>query len=137
MKVLCPIDFSQASINATRWIANFLQKTENGILHITHYVYVMRRAGMFLAVDDIFIDRAKKDMDILVTEIKRNFPDVQLEMSILSAHPKEAIVSTARSDGYDLIVTGSTGLTALKNITIGSVSEYVMKHSKLPVRFRN
>ena len=133
MRVLCPVDFSEASINAAKWIASLLNNIEGAELQLSHYIYVLRRAGIFLTVTDIFFNRAKEDMEVLEQSIRKECPDLKLETSIFSAHPKEAIVHFAKEEGFDLIVTGSTGLTALKDMTIGSVTEYVMKRTQTPV----
>lgn len=133
MKVLCPVDFSEASLNATKWIASLLATFDGATLYLVHYIYILRRASIFLSITDILLDRAKKDMKLLKKEIHSTYPELTIKTSIYNAHPKEAIVHTARKEGCDLIVTGSTGLTALKNMTIGSVTEYVMRHSKIPI----
>ncbi len=48
-------------------------------------------------------------------------------------HPAEAIVRIAEDDGYDLIVMGSRGMTAIKSFLLGSVSDRVSHHAHCPV----
>ena len=48
-------------------------------------------------------------------------------------HPAEVIVRVAEDDGYDLIVIGSRGLTAIKSFLLGSVSDRVSHHAHCPV----
>ena len=47
--------------------------------------------------------------------------------------PGEAIIEAAHSEGANLIVMGSRGLNALRRTFVGSVSDYVLHHSDIPV----
>jgi nucleotide-binding universal stress UspA family protein len=47
--------------------------------------------------------------------------------------PTEDILKTAETWGADLIVTGTNGRTGFMHLLLGSVAEYLMRHSKLPV----
>lgn len=48
-------------------------------------------------------------------------------------HPAEAILRIAEDDGYDLIILGSRGLSAIRSFLLGSVSDKVSHHSHCPV----
>jgi nucleotide-binding universal stress UspA family protein len=50
-------------------------------------------------------------------------------------HPKpgKAIVEIAQEEGVKAICLGTRGLDAIKRVFVGSVSDYVMRHSKLPI----
>jgi nucleotide-binding universal stress UspA family protein len=48
-------------------------------------------------------------------------------------HPTKDIIRTAETWGADLIVMGTHGRTGLSHLLIGSVANYVVKHSKIPV----
>ena len=47
--------------------------------------------------------------------------------------PQERILETAEEMQADLIVMGSRGLGALKQMLMGSVSQYILVHAKSPV----
>jgi nucleotide-binding universal stress UspA family protein len=49
--------------------------------------------------------------------------------------PAHEIASYAGSNGYDLIVMGTHGHTALANLVMGSVATKVLASSKVPVLF--
>lgn len=134
MKVLCPIDFSESSINACYWIADLLsQLEEDSQLHLCHFVQYNRRATMFLSIDDIFIERARKDMAELTDELAKKYEDLPVDVTIYKSYAKEGIVDISKRKGYDLIVTGTSGLNAVKNMTVGSVTRYIFDHSAVPV----
>lgn len=46
---------------------------------------------------------------------------------------KQLIVKFAEENDYDMIVMGSRGRTGISRILLGSISEYVIKHSHCPV----
>jgi nucleotide-binding universal stress UspA family protein len=48
-------------------------------------------------------------------------------------NPKEEIIAMAQEWKADLIVMGTHGRTGLKHLLMGSVSESVIQHSKIPV----
>ena len=52
---------------------------------------------------------------------------------IEQAHPYEAIISTARSEGCDLIVMASHGRRGVSAIVLGSETVKVLTHSTIPV----
>ncbi len=55
------------------------------------------------------------------------------ECKMLQGVPAEDIVRTAQSEGVDLIVMGSRGLTEVRAFLLGSVSDKVSHHAKCPV----
>ncbi len=58
---------------------------------------------------------------------------VKVQPVILKGIPAERILDYAEEKGIDLIVMGTQGLTGVKKFLIGSVSENVLRHSKVPV----
>ena len=133
MKVLCPIDFSEVSVNASKWATDFLKLFGEAELHLAHFIFFQRRAGMFMKVDDIFEERAIEDFKQLKEELTQMNPALTIESSVYSANPKEAIANLAKRDDFDYVIMGTTGLTALKNMTIGSVAENVINKCNVPV----
>lgn len=47
--------------------------------------------------------------------------------------PKEEILATAYNWGADIIVMGTHGRTGFGHLILGSISEYIIRHSKIPV----
>ena len=133
MRVLCPIDFSEASVNACKWIANFLDRIGGGELHICHFVHFDRRAGMFISLHDLLVETATQDLLVLIKSIKLDHPSLEISFKVYISNPKEGIKRVAKKWNCDLICTGTTGLNAIKDLTIGSVSQYTIEHSEMPV----
>ena len=134
MKVLCPVDFSDTSINAARWIVKYLNT--QGAHHITflHCVNIVSRSSMFLKIDDLLIDRAKQDMQELINDLSKIANEnLTLDTSILVVDPKSYIPQLINKDDYRLVVMGTQGLSALKDITVGSVTEYLINKVDSPI----
>lgn len=133
MKILCPIDFSQVSVKAAEWVSQFLNDLGGGQVTFLHCMETQHRANMFNEMDDLLKENAMLDMQHLVDRMQKLGPEVEFNIHIARAEPKEYIVSYARHKHYDWIVTGTKGLTALKDVTVGSVTEYCIMKSAKPV----
>lgn len=133
MKVLCPIDFSKTSVNACKWISAFVNEFGGGEVHILHCINVRSRSAMFKKVDDIFSERAEDDLKQLTLELSTQYDNVSITSSVVIHDPKSYIPSHAEKHNYDFVVTGTKGLTALKDITVGSVTEYIIRKCNVPV----
>lgn len=60
---------------------------------------------------------------------------VEIEVAVIKGNhnPGENICEFAEKNNFDMIVVGSRGLGNVKKIILGSVSNYVVNHSKVPV----
>jgi nucleotide-binding universal stress UspA family protein len=58
---------------------------------------------------------------------------VDVETRLEEGHAVEEIVRLSKEGGYDLIVMGARGISRIREILLGSVSESVMHHATCPV----
>ncbi|MDR9433310.1 MAG: universal stress protein [Spiribacter sp.] len=58
---------------------------------------------------------------------------IVIEESILSGAPAEAIVEHAASASEPMVVMGNRGLSGIKGLLLGSVSQRVLHHAQCPV----
>lgn len=58
---------------------------------------------------------------------------VEVETLLIEGHPAEEIVNFAEENGVDLIVMGSLGKSGIERFLMGSVSEKVVRNSKVSV----
>ena len=63
--------------------------------------------------------------------VKALIPDAQIVIREASARP--AIVDAALELNCQMIVMGTHGRSGLKHLLLGSVAEYVVRNSKVPV----
>ena len=70
------------------------------------------------------LDKAKKFQETL-----------KVSKKLVEGRPAEKIVETAKKGMFDLIVIGSRGLSGIKEIFLGSVSDRVADKAQCPVPF--
>jgi nucleotide-binding universal stress UspA family protein len=58
---------------------------------------------------------------------------LECEEIVAEGSPHESIILVSNEIGADLVVVGSTGVTGLERVLIGSVSQKVLLHSERPV----
>ena len=66
-----------------------------------------------------------------MADLKRSTPDS--ETHILEGSPRPLIVEFALESDCQMIVMGTQGRSGLAQLFLGSVAEYVVRHSKVPV----
>ena len=86
------------------------------------------------------------DRNIFLNEARRQFEDalsrlhdrlqqngIQIETQVTVGHPAEEILRTAGQQQVDLIVLGHRGMSGIKELALGSISEHVLSHASCPV----
>jgi len=58
---------------------------------------------------------------------------VDIEVKLHGGKPGEAICCVIKECDVDLVVMGSRGMGAVRRTFVGSVSDYVLHHSHVPV----
>ncbi|MDR7666754.1 universal stress protein [Methanosarcina sp. Z-7115] len=58
---------------------------------------------------------------------------VEVESRVLRGHPVEKIINFAEDNDIDMIIIGSLGKGGYERFVLGSVSEKVVSHAKVPV----
>ena len=132
-KILVPLDDSANSIRgldeAIR-IARQSHATITGIFVVSAPPVLAYRARIFK--DKAFND-AKRALEKAQVRAAKN--GILLNYKILSGDPGDIIVRLANSkaNGHNLIVMGHRGISAAKELFLGSVSNYVLHKSKIPI----
>jgi nucleotide-binding universal stress UspA family protein len=77
----------------------------------------------------------KKDGEHAVKKIKEMGERVRVnvETILLEGHPVDKLIQYAEEEGMDIVVIGTLGRTGLDRLILGSVSENLIRHSKVPV----
>lgn len=75
---------------------------------------------------------AARDMMLKVLSDVRE-QGLTASMNVLEGPPAEAILRVVETEHHDLIVMGSRGLGLFQELLLGSVSERVLRHAKVPV----
>ena len=105
------------------------------VLHV-FTMPVMQMAATGIEVDPGAVNAYVEEVqDSVARRTGRVLEDAGVPYDTLTevGQPAEVIVRIAEDDGYDLIVLGSRGMTALKSFLLGSVSDKVCHHAHCPV----
>ena len=125
-KILVPTDFSSEE-DLERDYAWKLAKVFGAGLT---FLYVLELFGHDFRLSDEMFDQALKKLQ---ARKKREHKDVDISEEVTKAvHGYEGIIDVADSKGYDLIVM-STTVRKLARFLLGSTTEKVIAHSRVPV----
>lgn len=133
MKILCPIDFSDACVNAAEYAASLFGESGHGSIELLHCINIASRSNMFVKIDELLKTKAEEDIKVLKEELSEKFPDVTFTTKVINIDPKSYIPEYAEKNNFNFVVTGTTGMTQLKDITIGSLTEALFENSVVPV----
>uniref|UniRef100_H2YBS9 UspA domain-containing protein n=2 Tax=Ciona savignyi TaxID=51511 RepID=H2YBS9_CIOSA len=146
MKVLIAVDNSEIAEKAFDWYFEKIHKPGNEIV-VGHAAEVARIPSyVFLAGEMAYpaeemkaeIEKLKKKRNALNHKYKtkmEKYTDTQYKLvfEVRDHSAGESIVKMAEEENCDVIITGSRGLGAVRRTILGSVSDYVLHHAKIPV----
>lgn len=75
----------------------------------------------------------KKEVEQTLDELATMYNGETILKFMPEGLPKRDILKTAYIWGADLLVMGTHGRTGLLHLLVGSVAEYIIRHSKIPV----
>jgi nucleotide-binding universal stress UspA family protein len=129
-KILVPTDFSAQAHNALRW-AQYLAHAFGARIILLHVVDTSRLSEISCVTGSdprpLLRQKAQSDMDQLRTLVPG------AETVIFEASVRLAIVGFALELECQMIVMGTHGRSGLPHLPLGSVAEYVVRHSSVPV----
>lgn len=135
-KLLVPIDFSKPSENALK-VAAALAKKNNAELHVLHVIELAESlfgAEQFNVNDEqiiFFMKLAKKRFDKFLD--KDFLKGIKTEDHVEPGSTAYAIREVVKNNDIDMIIMGSSGVSGLEEIVIGSNTEKVVRYSDVPV----
>lgn len=136
MKILLPVDGSEAALHAVR---HALQLVREGLDASFVLVNVQSPANLYEAMtahdpDVIREVRAAAGADLLApAEALLDEAGLPYESEVAGGDPEHVIVEVAERYGCDAIVMGARGVGDLRALVLGSVSHAVVQHSPVPV----
>lgn len=135
--ILVPVDGSQGANNAAAFAAGLAQATnaEVTLLHVFDNpaaacigLHQLPKAEFDQTIQHV----AKGSFEAARAAMKAP-ESTQVKTKVSLGDPAKEIVSIANSEGYDLVVMGTRGLSPVKELLLGSVSEYVLRNANCPV----
>lgn len=137
-RILCPVDFSDASRHATRYAAALAEATGAAIVGLHAHQPALAGIPAGIGRDDPVVEPSVEASPAVRRRIAAQFGPTSAEDATLVAElaigePAAAISERAITAGADLIVIGTRGAGGLQHLLLGSVTEEVMRKSSIPV----
>jgi nucleotide-binding universal stress UspA family protein len=136
-RILVPLDFSEHANNGLRH-AKELADTYDAKLDLLHVVEEIVQPAFYeiAGVLPEKVTAARKDKS--AEEMERLFreaagPDVSVDYHVIVGKASRDIVEFAREEDVDLIAIATHGLTGVKHLLLGSVTEKVVRMAPCPV----
>jgi nucleotide-binding universal stress UspA family protein len=130
-RILIATDFSPQARNALHWARSFADAfgAKLILLHVIDVFSLAEIACVTGGIDPLHLlrEQAHKSMG----ELKAVVPDAQTV--IRDGSPRPAIVNAALELNCQMIIMGTHGRSGLAHLLLGSVAEYVVRSSKVPV----
>lgn len=134
-KILCPVDFSNASERALRNAIQLARKYKAELTVLNVYEPV----ESISQIENEDIIKENEDRKKVAAQTMNNFlnnfsfSDISFNKKLISGKTAKVILKTIKDYDHDLLVMGTTGKTGLGRILIGSITEKVIR--ELPCSF--
>jgi len=130
--IIFPTDFSDASNNALEY-AIALAAKNNQTIHLVHTYELIKRTGMLPSIEHHVLKLANKDMGSLIMKMNEKYPEIAFTFSIHRTSVAKGVALEAKKKNASLVVMGTHGTSAFKEIFLGSNAIEVMNNSLIPV----
>lgn len=132
-KILVPTDFSKAADNALDWAID-LAKQYGSSISLLHVYQVPNPTGYVLSLANVIRENAEKDMLKRRQHATEKLGKAEgIEVLIHRGHTIPFITDIAERNGFDLIVMGMKGVSALREVLLGSMAKGVLQHTMVPL----
>lgn len=133
-KILVPVDGSKSSEKAYRYGLKLAAPFEAEIIllyvvDVNESIYPIFRVG----IDQAQFANVKQEGEALVKRLAGEAENTPVKTMVEIGLPGSAICQYAKDLEADMIVMGNSGKGAVSSFVMGSVSQYVIHHTKSPV----
>ncbi len=138
-KILVPIDGSQTSLKSAQTAIDIAQKFGGEVTFLTvsfipdevYNFYVRTNYDQLATLAEEYADNSEKMLASIEDQLDTK--GVQIFKKVVPGIDHEAIVDEAEKGKYDLIIIGRRGLSRLKRLFVGSVTERVLHQAPCSV----
>ncbi|MFH1452725.1 MAG: universal stress protein [Armatimonadota bacterium] len=141
-KILLATDGSASSLKAAQYALQLAGQTKASVTILTAGpvpIMDLMNYHPSMAEDDILPkqveERIKQAGEKAIDNTLEVFKGskIKVDTHFEYGHPAEAIASYAANNGYDLIIIGNRGLSEIKSLFLGSISDRVLHIAHCPV----
>ncbi|ACF45918.1 MAG: universal stress protein [Prosthecochloris sp.] len=134
LKILCPVDFSDASKKSIRYAHEFARGM-GASLYLLNVVeprpMAVDMSLSYVPLEEDLEKAAREDLELIVAAEREKGIVVEADVEI--GTPSEIILEKAAELDVNLIILGSHGKTGLSRLLMGSVAESVVRKAQCPV----
>ncbi|ELT98852.1 hypothetical protein CAPTEDRAFT_172328 [Capitella teleta] len=141
--VLVAVDESEHSKQAFEWYLRTLYRPQDLVL-ICHCFEMPDLPCLSLKHGlNIPVEEWQKAIQDQLKKVEKLEADYEADMLMKKIHyklkgemnkaPGQGIIQVAEDENADLVVMGTRGLDVVRRTLLGSVSDYVVRHSRVPV----
>jgi len=137
--VILAVDRSQQAENAFDWYVRSIHRPENHLLlvHVPEGPTLEMNKGQRMSEGEIqkLADIEKKENEEMTSKYQAKLTSVGVkgEYRVVYGKPGEALVEAAKTENATMIIMGTRGMGTIRRTIMGSVSDYVVHHSHVPV----
>jgi len=131
-EILVPLDGSKHSFRALEMAISLASHYSSSISAL--YIFDLPLSLEFAVIDPVG-EKIQKRIAKAMNTSKLRCEDKHIPFRSIIKHGKVGpdIIEVAKKGKFDIIVIGKRGISSTSEIFLGSVSHYVIHHSKIPV----
>jgi nucleotide-binding universal stress UspA family protein len=135
-RILCPVDFSEASLNAYRH-AQSIARRYGAKLFAQYAVELWQYPSSDFSISAEAYEEFRRALISKGEDALQQFAEtcggLQPECIVQESTAADAILSFAKTHAISLIVSGTHGRRGFDHLMLGSVTERVLRHAACPV----
>jgi nucleotide-binding universal stress UspA family protein len=136
-KILVPCDFSAAAVEAFKFAVSITSKN-HGTIHLLHVIElpVLYDSAAVMAFEQSYMDDRKKEVVADFAKLRKkwgNDKPMTVKVHVEYGSAVSVIRRMIKETKADLVVLGTTGAKGLKEFTVGSNTEKIVRSSPVPV----
>lgn len=134
-KILVPVDGSKGSIESIELAKEISLKFDSIIILLTvAEINIQSSMHEFYSYDPLIEESLEKRSHAILEDMSKLISDIPHEKVLLKGRAGDQILNYCDENPVDLIIMATSGLSSgIRRFLIGSVANYVLHHSKVPV----
>jgi len=140
-KILCPTDFSDASLCGIKMAAEMVKKFDSEVILLNVHKPIPHLPSPRMEASDITFDVTGYEKAIIadaensMEEIKNTIlgEDANVKLLVHIGHPAKEILKVAEEEKVEAIFIATHGRTGLSKIMFGSVAQRIIRKANCPV----
>ncbi|MBP6184653.1 MAG: universal stress protein [Saprospiraceae bacterium] len=130
--ILIATDFSQGAMHAMLVGMELALQSDSRVL-LVHAYKLHSRAGMFLSLEEHIKKSAEQDMQEFVGKIPDRYLTCLEDSRVIQGYPEDVIRRLESQEQIGLVVIGTQGDSALREIFMGQTASALLNKMKCPV----